>query len=48
MVLSGDVIDRNIDPNAFNTGSFGTSPAFNFDDSSMWVQGLDLGLVIDM
>lgn len=48
VALSGDLIDRNIDPSAFNTGSFSTSPAFQFEDTGMWVQGLDLGLVIDM
>ena len=48
VVLSGDLIDRNIDPTALNTGSFGTSPAFKWNDSGTWVQGLDLGLVIDL
>ena len=47
LVLAGDHVDRNIDPTALNTdGPFGTSPAFEFNDSSLWLQGIDLGLAI--
>lgn len=47
VVLNGDVVDTVIDGTQFNTGIFGNRPEFKFDDSSLWVQGLDLGFVID-
>jgi hypothetical protein len=47
VALTGDVVDRVIDGTTFNTGTFAARPAFDFDDSSLWAQGLDLGLVID-
>ena len=49
VVLVGDVLDRTIDPSVLNTnGPYGTRPAFDFDDSGLWVQGIDLGVVIDI
>lgn len=44
--LVGDVLDRDVDGTAIATGVFATRPAFDFDDSSLFVQGLDLGLSI--
>ena len=47
LALAGDQIDRNIDPSALNTnGPFGSRPAFTMNKSSLWVQGIDLGLAI--
>ena len=47
LALAGDQVDRSIDPTTLNTsGPHGTRPAFDFQDSSLWVQGLDLGLAI--
>jgi hypothetical protein len=46
VVLTGDAVDRSIDGSTIATGAFGTRPAFDFDDSSLFVQGLDLGLSI--
>jgi hypothetical protein len=48
VALNGDVVDPFIsDPAQLNTGTFGARPEFVFDDSSLWVQGLDLGVIID-
>ena len=44
--LTGDAVDDSIDGSTIATGAFGTRPAFDFDDSSLWVQGVDLGLSI--
>jgi hypothetical protein len=46
--LVGDIIDASVDGSTLNTGRFGTRPAFEFEDSSLWVQGIDLGLVIEL
>jgi hypothetical protein len=46
--LVGDVIDPTADGLLLNTGQFGNRPAFEFNDSSLWVQGLDLGITIDL
>ncbi|MGB7345434.1 MAG: BBP7 family outer membrane beta-barrel protein [Pirellulaceae bacterium] len=47
LALAGDQVDRNIDPSALNTnGPFGNRPAFTMKDTSLWVQGIDLGLAI--
>lgn len=49
VALNGDVVDRLIsDPSQLNTGTFGNRPEFNFNDSSLWVQGIDLGVIIDI
>ena len=48
VALNGDAVDTLIsDPSQLNTGTFGARPEFVFDDSSLWVQGLDLGVIID-
>ncbi len=47
VALAGDLVDRSADATALNTNNAATRPAFNFDDSSLWVQGIDLGLVWD-
>ncbi len=45
VALAGSQIDPNIDPTPILSGGpFTANPAFNFNDSGMWVQGLDLGL----
>ncbi|HBV66246.1 MAG TPA: hypothetical protein DEF45_24855 [Rhodopirellula sp.] len=45
VALAGSQIDPNINPNPIVSGGpFTANPAFNFNDSGMWVQGLDLGL----
>lgn len=46
VALAGEQVDRIVDPVVL-TGPFppfAANPAFNFKDSGMWVQGLDLGL----
>ena len=50
VALVGDVIDTNIDPLDLipNPVVLGTSPAFDFNDSSLWVQGIDFGLSIEI
>lgn len=46
--LTGDVVDRLIDSTEIgNAAPFPARPAFAFDDSSLWTQGLDVGLVVD-
>ncbi len=48
VALTGDAVDRVVsDGSQLGTGTFGPRPAFAFGDSSLWVQGLDLGVVID-
>ena len=47
ILLAGDQVDRAIDPTPLNTnGPFGTRPAFDVDETSLWVQGIDLGIAI--
>lgn len=43
----GSVLDRNLNGPLLASGQSGQNPAFNFDDDSLWVHGLDLGVVID-
>jgi hypothetical protein len=50
VALAGSQIDRNIDPSYIPGGGgspFPANPTFTFNDSGMWVQGLDLGLCWD-
>ncbi|MEM8671640.1 MAG: BBP7 family outer membrane beta-barrel protein [Planctomycetota bacterium] len=48
VALNGAVIDRVISDGAtLQTGVVGARPQFVFDDSSLWVQGIDLGLSIN-
>lgn len=48
VALTGDAVDTVIsDASQLNTGTFGPRPAFVPNDSSLWVQGLDLGVIID-
>ena len=47
VALAGSQIDRNINPSVIpggGGGPFPANPSFTFNDSGMWVQGLDLGL----
>ena len=47
LALAGEHVDRVIDPSSLNTsGPFGNRPAFAWNDSSLWVQGIDLGMAI--
>ena len=47
VALAGDLIDRDIDPTVLNSGGpFGTRPAFDFNDSSLYVHGVDIGMVL--
>ncbi len=48
VTLVGDVIDPSVAGTSLNTGVFGNRPAFEFNDSSLWVQGVDFGVVIDL
>lgn len=48
VALVGDVIDTNVDSLFLGTGLSGTRPAFDFDDSGLWVQGVDFGLTIEI
>jgi len=48
VALTGDVLDRVIsDGSVLQTGGFTDRPDFRFADSSLWVQGIDLGLAIN-
>lgn len=47
VVTSGDLIDRNVNPSTFNTGTFASSPAVKFDQSDLFIHGVDVGMVID-
>jgi hypothetical protein len=47
VTLAGASIDRAINGPLLGTGVSGVRPSFVFDDSSLWVQGIDLGAVID-
>lgn len=45
VVRPGDQIDTNLDPDQFPPPvAAGTSPAFSFHDSDMWLQGLNFGI----
>jgi hypothetical protein len=48
VTLVGDIIDTSVDGSLLNTGQFGNRPAFEFDDSSLWVQGVDFGVTIEL
>lgn len=48
LALAGEVIDRNIDfATVGNNNAYTARPSFDFVDSSLWVQGIDLGVIID-
>lgn len=50
VALVGDNLIRNIDASSIGTGVAGTNPNYtagNIEDSGLWVQGIDLGFVID-
>ncbi len=47
LALTGSVIDRNLNGPLLGTGVSGISPAFAYDDSNLWIHGIDLGAVID-
>ena len=47
VALTGDLIDPIVNGAELNTNSFASHPEFKFKDSNLWVQGLDLGVVID-
>ena len=40
----GDQIDLNIDPNQFPPAISGNQPAFAFNDTDVWIQGINIGL----
>jgi hypothetical protein len=40
----GDQIDLNIDPSQFPPGTAGTSPVYKFNQSDLWLQGINLGV----
>lgn len=47
VLRTGDAIDRNIDPAGFppvTNGTTFTRPAFAFNDSDMWLQGVNVGV----
>jgi hypothetical protein len=44
---AGSTIDRALEGPLLGTGVSGVRPSFDFDDTSLWVQGIDLGAVID-
>ncbi|MFK8112457.1 MAG: BBP7 family outer membrane beta-barrel protein [Rubripirellula sp.] len=47
VMLNGDIVDNVINNNDLIANTLGPRPAWEFNDSSLWVQGLDLGFVID-
>ena len=47
VLRTGDAIDRTIDPNGFPPVTAGTNftrPSFAFNDSDMWLQGINVGV----
>jgi hypothetical protein len=44
VVRPGDQIDLNIDPNLFPPSLGGTQPRFVFQDSDVWMQGINVGI----
>ncbi|WP_442509047.1 BBP7 family outer membrane beta-barrel protein [Novipirellula sp. SH528] len=48
VALAGDVVDPIFDGTTNATGGPFGGRAFKFDDSSLWVQGIDLGVVINL
>ncbi|TWU41244.1 hypothetical protein Q31b_26830 [Novipirellula aureliae] len=48
VALTGDYVNPTFDGTTNSTGGPFGSPAFQFNDSSLWVQGIDLGLVISL
>ena len=44
VVRPGDQIDLKLDPAQFPPGQAGTSPVFAFNDSNVWLQGMNLGI----
>ncbi len=47
VVMTGDVVDPIVNGTDVIAGVLGNQPSFTFNDSNLWVQGLDLGVVID-
>jgi len=47
VALNGAVFDRTVNGPNLASGVTDTPTGFAFDDSSLWVQGIDLGVVID-
>lgn len=50
VALVGDVVNTNIDPlGIHDSGDLfaGSRPAFDFNDSGLWIQGIDFGMTID-
>ncbi len=47
VALAGDAVNRNVQGNLIGTGNAGASPSLDFVDSSLWVQGVDLGVAIN-
>ncbi|WP_345687878.1 BBP7 family outer membrane beta-barrel protein [Novipirellula caenicola] len=48
VALAGDVVDPIFDGTTNATGGPFGGRAFQFDDSSLWVQGIDLGVIINL
>jgi len=48
VAMAGDFVNPTFDGTTIATGGPFGSPAFKFDDSSLWVQGIDLGVVISL
>lgn len=47
VALAGVNVDPTLDPVFLNTnGPFPSRPAFTFEDDSLWIQGIDLGMAI--
>lgn len=44
LVRPGNQIDLRVDPTQFPPGSTGTLPAFAFQNSDIWIQGINVGL----
>jgi len=44
VVRPGDQINLNLDPNQFPPAISGTQPNFAFNDTDVWIQGINLGL----
>ena len=47
VALAGAHVDPNLDANLLLGGISGTRPLFRFNDTSLWNQGIDLGMIVE-
>ena len=44
VVRPGDEVDLNLDPRQFPPGVAGTQPVFKYNDTDIWMQGINVGV----